>query len=415
MFVSCIVASGLVSLAQVSAANRADTGFPVGEKSKLHAFAKSSFIFDSNPFRSDQALDVSDQADFRIVVRPGFEVEVPGRSVELKLRTAGAINYLAGLSSRGDSDVLFGLEGGVDLRVGSDESSVQLLIDDTLVRTPTLIDDPGSIGSDEIVFRNWSNSGKAGVVLRPGGRALEFEFAYLNKLFIYDNLDDGIQHGGMFEARYRFLPKTALVFHADFSGYDPSLLSPNSASTLRSTPLNILMSAIGQLTPRISAELGVGYGNTLTWTGDFFSDREDATRETVIAVARAKYAFGPMGDVSLAYRRSVDPVIIFDAQSSDAVELSTKVRAGRLVAQGLVSYENRRYGGAVDDGVEGIDVIIGDIGADYYFFSFLSSGMKFRIIEQISDQSADPLDPTTAFVFGEFTRYQFIASTNLRY
>ena len=61
--------------------------------------------------------------------------------------------------------------------------------DDQLIRSPTYIDDLGSVTSEERRFKQWSNRGSAVLSLRPGGGALQVNVGYTNQLAIYDSLE----------------------------------------------------------------------------------------------------------------------------------------------------------------------------------------------------------------------------------
>jgi hypothetical protein len=395
----------------------ATTGFPIGEKSRIHAELTLGVAFDSNVARLDEELALRTDPDGRMVIRPGVSVDVPGSSVKLGFGTHATINWFF-LAANDDTDherANVGADATLDFALGSRRSVVGFSLSDTFVRTPAYIDDPGTIPADEQRFKQWANKGTARFTLRPGGGALEFDLGYTNNISIFDDLENSMQHGALLEARYKFLPKTAVIFHSDFTVFDHIGSAEDDMGTLPSSPYNLTLGLIGQVTQRISVDLAAGFGDTLTWDGELFGDLSVDNRRTFIATAGGKYTFAERSFVSLDYHRSLVPIIVLNNYISDAVRLNFQIGiGGRLIIGALAAYEHRAYPLETDDG--DVHVVVGDARVAYWFFEFLSLAVNYRVLFQNSETETPITSSTGAGLFLEdYARHQAFLNLTLRY
>jgi hypothetical protein len=381
-------------------------GFPLGEKSRLHTSIDTSMMFDSNPGRVDTTGSSADVSDWRLVVRPGLHVDVPGSSLSLKMSSHLSVNQFFGV--HGDSKTQVGGDIGVGLVAGSERSAVSFTLDNVFMRTPAVVSDFGGIIADEARFQQWTNNGRAFFTFRPGGGALEFDTGYTNELQIYDELTDSIQHGALVEARLRFLPKTAAFVRGELKFFDPS--QGNGNTTLRSTPLDVRGGLRGQITRRIRSEVSVGYGDSLTWTDGFFSTASDTSQGTVVAKAELGYAIGKTLDLVGGYTRQVQAIILLDSFVGNAGYMNlTWVAARRLQLRGSGRFEFRDYATFPDI----VRVVTADAGVNYDFFDFLSAGIGYRLLLQDTTDGATP--PGSTLLLGSFTRHQVFFTASLHY
>ena len=401
-----IVAAGMVAAGPAQAQPSTSTGFPLGEKSRLHAGLTVGISYDTNPQRLE-----TDVQDAKLLVRPGLSLDVPGSDVRLALGLHGSFFQYFKLSD-GDTkgNTHLGADASLDFGLGSKRSAVAFSLLDTFTRTPTFIDRSGAIGRDEIKLKQWHNDLVSRLTFRPGGGALEFDIGYTNLLNIYDELEQTMRHGGLLEARYKFLPKTAAVFHADFTTFDV-IGTPEEAQgatpTLQSTPYNVTLGLIGQLTTRITVDLGAGFGDTLTWTDSpFSSDLAETNQRTFIAHAQGKYRFNEQSNISLGYYRSLVPIIQLDNYVSNRARLGIQVGvAGRLLLGASGTYEHRAFG--KDSRVA--QLVIADARAGYHFFEFLSAAIHYSILFQDADEN------TGSAFLETFTRHQVGLTVSVRY
>jgi hypothetical protein len=225
-------------------------------------------------------------------------------------------------------------------------------------------------------------------------------------------LPDSQRHGALFEAKLRFLPKTAVLFHSDisfFSANDEEL--DNGQGTLRSSPLNLTLGLIGQVTSRLTADLEVGYGDTFTSTGEYFGSLSESRTGTFIFRAEGTYDLLESSRLTLGVRRQVKPVILLNSYSSTSPYLRFVLGVGARLAFGLFgSYEWRDYG------IEGVDakLLLGDARVDYWFFEFLTAALSYRVISQDSTVAANLTGSVTELV-EDYTRHEVMMMVGLRY
>jgi hypothetical protein len=383
-------------------------GFPIGEKSRIHTHLDLAVGYDSNPLRATDSAADPVNSDWKAQIRPGLEVQVPGSTLEFSLRSKLMIEQLFGTNAA--SDTRFGGDVGADLRAGSSKSVVGLELKDVLARTPTFFADIGAVGADELRLVQWQNRGRINAVLRPGGGALEFRTGYGNELHIYDGLPDSQRHAIELEAKLKFLPKTAAVFAADLSFFSAN--NEFGTSTLKSTPYNVAIGLQGQVTPRLSTLLRVGFGDTLTWSDGFFSGLVDnANIRTIIASANFTYAFMPASSVTLGYDRLIRTIILLNSYTADSFSLLLKLAVGSRLAFGLGGQIELRNFADSPDGAAGpsAQIFTGDARVEYWFFEFLRGGLLYQIIRQNTDvgTSSGPIE--------EFTRHQGLLTVGFMY
>src|SRR5262245_48965461 len=119
-------------------------GFPVGEKSRVHTNLDVGVGYDSNPLRL--STESGNLPDWKALIRPGLLVNVPGSSLQFDMRTQLTISQFFGTGGK-EAETKFGTLIGAKLRAGQRDSVVGFALDETLVRTPTQIDDLGSFAA----------------------------------------------------------------------------------------------------------------------------------------------------------------------------------------------------------------------------------------------------------------------------
>jgi len=441
IFVGAVVCAALSTLfanawAQAPTTARAEGGVPLGEKSRLHANLNLSTMYDTNAFRS---TDEEAAERWRLLVRPGLLLDVPGTQFSFNARGDLTLTQFLDEAPAAIGDTQIGGNLGVNLRAGSSRSALAFTLANTLTKTPVFLSEPETVAADEVRFPEWRNNGQATVTVRPGGRALELDFGYRNTVSFFDthDLDDdetvpnSHHHLGTFDVRWRFLPKTAAIFTSSFgvfvNEFDPSLdgRTPDEIARLvrgnnNATPLNLQVGLIGQLTPRISTELRVGYGNALVWQSqvqgnsienNVFGEVAEDSQDTVTAAAFVSYGIGQQASITGGYERTVRPLIIFDSYIQDAFQLRGRVGIDRFVGQVFGSYNLRNFG--LNDRFA--QVLLGGVSLDYYIVKYVIVGAQYRITYQESDDDEqDNIGPLNPFV-GDFTRHQVVFTLGVEY
>ncbi|MFO0725569.1 MAG: hypothetical protein U1E65_17430 [Myxococcota bacterium] len=385
---------------------RGGPGFPIGTKSRIHTNFDAATGFDSNPPRLE-AVPANGVADFKAQFRPSINVDVPGESASFGLQSTLMIEQFFGTSGA-KSDTRVGGHVGLSLNLGSDTSVVGFELNDTLSRTPTFFNDLGQgLATDEINLVQWRNKGLTNLVLRPGGGALEFRLGYGNDLAFYDRAPTSQRHLINFEAKLRFLPKTALVFGGDFSFFTPQANGGFLTTGKKSTPLSLTIGLQGQITTLLTATARVGYGDSLVWQGDFFGASANTSVRTFIANLHLGYAFTPTSEVDLGYDRTVKPVILNDAYTSDAISarILWGIMGGRLTLGAFGSLEFRTF-----DARGSQRNVIGDFRAEYWFLDWLRGLVDYQVINQYADSAS-----ALALSLPVYTRHQVLLGVGFYY
>ncbi len=356
-------------------------GFPLGEKSRIHTALDMGVGYDSNPLSEPSA---SSDEDWKAHFMPSISIEVPGNNVTFNSRAQLTIEQFFGTNPAKNAETYFGGSVQLGFTAGSAESVVGFELQESLIRTPTFAGVAegglGSLGAEEINLVQWYNRGEANVVLRPGGGALEFRLGYGNELRLFDESSEAQKHMALFEAKLRFLPKTAFVFNADFGFYSETDDSADP-NVFRGNPFNVSVGLLGQITTSISAIAKIGYGDTLAYAEgqDFFGTANDSSIRSVIANLRLQYTFGNGSNVAIGYDRIVrNAISVGGGYASDSPYAKLELLVGdRFTFGALGRVEFRTFGGIND--VTG-RVFSGDVRADYWFFDFLRGGVAYQIL-----------------------------------
>ncbi|MBX2812205.1 MAG: hypothetical protein KTR25_10360 [Myxococcales bacterium] len=406
-------------------------GFRVGAKSKLHLNLDLSAAMDSNPERLNDS-DSQGAEDFRLVIRPSFKLDAPGRSYRLRLGAGLTVSQF--FSPAAGTLESIGTKPGADarlyFRLGTGRSAVTLTVENTPILTPTVLPDLGTISADEALFETFADTGKLYLTLRPGGGALEFDVGYENAFTVFlrsmegrSAPDDGFLHKGFFEGRLKFLPKTAALVYIDFGAFDA--YNPSGpVTTLGSNPISLLVGVEGQITRTIATELRVGYAENLVWSGQRFGETAPQNQRTVVGLASAVWQITRVAQISLGYQRTLQPTVALSSFIADALRFRALWRIERLELGVYAEVQHRDFGTQAPDAElvaqnPGIaenepsaTLAFGGLRADYYFYNWLIGGLNYRLLHQGSN---DPERGNSLPELGAFSRHQVFATVGVRY
>ena len=343
---------------------------------------------------------------------------MPGTSISFNSRAQLTVQQTFGTNAAKAADTYFGGSLSLGLTAGGSDSVVGFEVQESLIRTPTFAGqvDVGSIGADEASLVQWYNRGDANLVLRPGGGALEFRLGYGNELRIFDLSSEAQKHQAQFEAKLRFLPKTAAVFRADF-GFYSEVGARADDPVYRGNPYNISIGLLGQVTTAISAIARVGFGDTLAYAAgeDFFGASNEGSIRSVIANLRLQYTFGNGSNFALGYDRAMkNAIAVGGGYASDAPYAKVEILVGdRFTFGALGRLDFRTFGGTSD---ATSTVVSADVRADYWFFDFLRGGVAYQLLSTSGDGNvAGPGSTLTLAPLREAVRHQIMLTTGLYY
>jgi hypothetical protein len=349
-------------------------------------------------------------------------ISVPGSAFSLGLNGGVNIDQFLNLTPCGGtgdkSGTCLGGFAGFSLRGGSSNSLLAFEVDGGLVSTPTDLFAPpaasadgttsnevrlmSDLGVDEIAFPTLSFVASPSVVLRPGGGALSFRLGYATRILAFEGLGEEDKHGGTFEAKLRFLPRTAVVMNGDFSTWTGSNTNANVASeeALKASPYNVTVGLRGQLTDRLQVNLNAGYGDALNEDDNF-------AEQGPIAHTSIRYIFAQDMSLSVGYDRLIENAIRVRSYQSDRGNLNASFRVAERMNLGLAtSFEFRNLTNG-----ETAQLALAGVRADYDFFDFLNAGLNYQFASQSTKDAPKDTEPKVA----EYTRQVFMFVLGLKY
>ncbi|HEX8435696.1 hypothetical protein, partial [Archangium sp.] len=307
--------------------------------------------------------------------RPGLQLELPGSKLAVDLR--GYIDYVhyTGLLTPGSTNNSH-LEGLADLTLNFNQHApVSLVLADHFERS----DRTRSVAIGAGLLSLY-NEVRLGMPLKPGGGAisvtpeLSWGFERFKPLaamfpvgcdslvcdpaavnqFDYSNLRASLG------ARWRFLPKTAVVVDTQFNYRD---------YTWGSTPEALLLSTrlglAGLVSPKIAMTALVGWGQDFGATAS----------GTFLAQLEGTYMLSQTASVKVGYTRALEPVAIFGLFRDDRGYLEGQaLLGGRLTLRGMVAFDYLSFQGTRRDRLFKVD-----IGPQYQFQRWLIGGVGYLL------------------------------------
>ena len=274
----------VVALCAAPRAARADgPGIAIGEDGRLHFFFESELRWDSLAGQGgigQVGVPVEDPADFILHIRPGARFVEQGTTVQFTgTANIDYVDYTGWLAPTHDLSYL-----GANVQAALDVAKtgqVGLGVVENFSRSDHTSNPSLGIGSITD-----SNDIGARLAFRPGGGAIEAGLAYNFGVEAYElhaqgafacndpscngsdfgNFDSQT-HRFAVDARWRFFPKTAIVFDSSFSIRHYG----DDADNVSTMPFVVEAGLAGLLTEKIRVVVKAGYSNTFAAVGDNFS------------------------------------------------------------------------------------------------------------------------------------------------
>ncbi|MBS2025946.1 MAG: outer membrane beta-barrel protein [Deltaproteobacteria bacterium] len=342
-----------VVLARAPAAQAEGNGFLVGDTARLHLMLEVEPRYDSLAGQggigatNDPSID---PADVILHVRPGLKLVAPSPNVDFAGQAKLDWNYYTALLAQTGDLSYLGVELNANLVLGKD-GPVGLTLDDTFSRSDRTTNP--TLGLGTITDHNTL---AARLRVAPGGGAIEGGLGYNFQVESYElskaanigcteDVCNGTKYGQYgsqthafsLDARWKFLPKTAIVFDAT----ETLRVYDTQSANVPVSPLRIEGGLAGLLTEKVRFVLKGGYLNTFS----------SGQVNFVGMIGQAELAFMPIEAASLsAYgQRSVEPVSATYAWYEDwRFGLAGKILiAGRLSLTADGHLDRLAYGDAV--------------------------------------------------------------------
>jgi hypothetical protein len=348
-----------------------ENGIKVGE-GRLHPYFDLELRYDSAAGLFGPANAKTLGAEMIAHFRPGLRLEIPSPTVALNFN--GNVDYVfyTGLLNPG-SQITSHFESDISLDAAVNrEGQVEFDIGDHFVRSDRTTNVAVGLGVLSLF-----NEVHAALPIKPGGGALEVTprgawsmeilTPYASSVAGYADpaLIPGMSYNnfrGGLDARWRFLPKTAIVFESAFDSR-----SYTSAANASMMLLKLQVGIAGLVSPKIATLAMVG------WTHGF-----NATDgRTVTGHFEVSYLASETAHFKLGYLRSIEPVPTYGTYGRDGVYIGSRFMFGG------------KFSGHVNGGFDYLtfygntsryDMIISaDIGPEYQFTPWLIASLNYNM------------------------------------
>lgn len=252
-------------------------GYRVGDF-EIHPGAAAEFGYDSNYLR--RASSESPAASLRLRLTPSISISTltaqrkeeggsaPPPSVEFKSAASVTYNEFFPVGAGGAADALRAQRDlGVMLDMGlvvfpRRTWSGQLNLGYMRALTPT---DQGVVGTDKLAFTRDLPRGAAELIWTPGAGLFEWRLGYSFSGAIFESSQfsqlTNIQNSITTRGRWRFLPRTALMYDASFGFVTYMGAAPEAqGGKLPSHPVRARLGINGLITPSFSILAMAGWG-----------------------------------------------------------------------------------------------------------------------------------------------------------
>lgn len=236
-----------------------------------------------------------------------------------------------------------------------------------------------------------------------------YELTRANELMAFNAL----RHEVKVKATWRFFPLTSFWLQVD-TGYNDYLRDFNLANVgtreggnRDSVPLRVMLGVTGRLTPKLTADLGIGY-RAFFYTNkvaDRYPDNPNIKdeRHDVSAHAALSWEIAPFAKLGLGYQRDVHDSIVGDAYVADSLYLTGVVSLFQRLELSVTfgwtqaDYKGLFYADTTGDncrlvGTSDVSLcerkdnyLLGSVNASYYFLSWLSAGLGYQLLANVSD------------------------------
>ena len=371
-------------------------GFKVGD-GRLHPFFDLELRLDSAVgYFPDTTNNVSGTLSPELVLRlrPGLKLEVP--SPKVALNATGRLEYVryTGLLTR-QSTYASHLEGSADVSAHfNPQGQVGFILADQFIRSDQTSN--AALGAGVLSL---FNELRASVPIKPGGGAIEVtpKAAWAVEFFdpiglaipvgcvegvcdpvTVDAFDYTNLNGGL-EARWRFLPKTAVVLDAnvDLRSYLQATASPDALL------LRAMAGLAGLVSSKIAVTAKAGWAYSLSGTAG----------STFIAQLEGNYLFSPTMTFKGGYMRTLSPVASYGLFKDDRGYAEARALfGGKLVMHGYIAAD---FLGFYDPVRPRSDLLISmDVGPEYQFKPWLVGAGGYLLSSRSSSVTGTGLNFT---------------------
>jgi Uncharacterized protein conserved in bacteria (DUF2320). len=347
-------------------------GIVAGE-GRLHPSLDLELAYDTNPgyFPNNSS---NKTGDMLLRIRPGITILYPSDIFSVDVTGMVGYDWYFGIINK-DTRKLSSIVASGDLKFGfNPKGQVSFFLEDTLSRSG----DP-QYTSLTGKFNRTDNEVKAHLQIKPGGQALTFDLAYgffLDYFDIYREYSS-YAHRIYFSAKWKFLPKTALIVDADADLRRYLDVYPDGTRNIDINGIRATVGLQGQITSKIGLMVKVGYGDTLlvkpaTYTGSDF--------RSVVGQAEIEFRSGTTF-LQGGYLRNFQPVMFFAFFGQDRFYVNfIQQIAGKFSIKANVGFDLLNYGTDIrpTPGSRRWDnALAGNLIVDYNILDWLNVGLRY--------------------------------------
>ncbi len=372
-----------------------DDGIALSEdgRSRLHLGVTAGAGFDTNPYATPTG-NSEFAADGVIRIRPYIDVNVPGSTTSWAGQASLDYGLLPGLINPDTRALLLNqlLVGGeLELSRGG---AFSFAVGDSISWNT----DPGIVVIGSLLSRV-RNRLQAGVGFRPGGGTLlaratyGFDFTKFldvqgNQGLIARGLLDAMNHNLTLRADYRFLPKTGVfaLVRAGWQSY------PFTDTQPQAFPVSARLGVQGNVLPKLAFLVTAGYSNPFV-----FDEGGLVTGNLIGAVGQAEvqWQLSPLTSVSGGFRRTFDPIALYQFLGDNRVYASGSQTLGQFQLGLRASYSALDFGAEragptqiTDRPVGRFDQVIDGLATlDFFVFRWLSFGVRNSLEVRLTNAS----------------------------
>jgi len=389
---------GSASAQAIAAPPTGGNGFKVGS-GRLHPYFDLETRLDSGvgyftaagtPDPNSTPVSASLSSDVALRFRPGFRLEIP--SPKLAFNLGANLDYVmyTGLVTK-NSSAASRMEGAADLnaRINPD-APLSLEVSDQFARS-----DRTRTAAVGVGVLSLFNEARVRAPWKPGGGALELipSVAYAVEFFqplssvspvgctqsvcdprAVERFDYGNLRLGA-EGRWRFLPKTAVVFDTHLDVRDYFNDTTPSASLLRAH-----LGVAGLVSPKVAVTAKAGWGQNFGSTGG----------GTFLGQLEGTYLYSPTLSFKAGYLRMLEPVAAYSLFTDNRGY--GEVRAlfgGKLTVGAGAAVDFLRFDGGRNDTVVSVN-----IGPEYQFYPWLTGAAGYMLGSRTSSVDGGGLNYT---------------------
>jgi hypothetical protein len=317
---------------------------------------RSSGIGPTDPATGAQLAPIPKASDLVLRIQPDFTLAYPSKIVLLLLRGQFNYGYFFGLSNQPevlnpdgsikqravDTGAFSQPQGtaGIDLTFNP-KGQVSFILTDTFRRS----NDPANNSLQERVALIYN---RAGAILdyKPGGGALSFQLGYSYEFTKFDastQLDffNTQAHNVGFQAKWKLLPRTALLFQADVQipvFNNSATFGGIPVATADQYPFRARVGLASQLTSALQIKAMLGFGATFSK-----STLSNSNYTSIIGQVELLYMITRTLALNAGYSRGFAPAALYNYTSRDQFSLGLNAIFARRVkvgVRGSLAWEN---------------------------------------------------------------------------